>query len=380
MKKQASNRGNISQITNLSQSQVFLFALVVASLFGCYLMLRPYLNAIILSLILSILLSPINKRLKKLLNGRKNVAAFLTCVLLTLLVLLPLTFVTFALIQQGYRSITAIAEWISAGKYETLLTHPWAQKAIELGDQYLPDIQKLFPDLELQSINLQTLNIDKLLVSFGRMLLNQSGSIVGNLTTLIAQSFLMLFSLFFLIRDQDTIFRTALHLIPLSASHERKIVEKVTAVARSAILGTLITAAAQGTAGGIAFVICGLPGLFWGAMMSFSSLIPFVGTSLIWLPTSAYLFLSGRWKYGIFMLLWSVLIVGMIDNFIRPFFMKESGSGMSTLVIFFAILGGLSYFGLIGLLYGPLIVGITLVLLYIYSLEFQGMLKQLDRS
>jgi predicted PurR-regulated permease PerM len=190
----------------------------------------------------------------------------------------------------------------------------------------------------------------------------------------------MLFSLFFLVRDQDSIFRTALHLIPLSASHERKIIEKITAVARSAILGTLITAAAQGTAGGIAFKIVGLPALFWGAMMSFSSLIPFVGTSLIWLPASIYLFLSGHWKYGIFMVLWSVLIVGMIDNFIRPLFMKESGSGMSTLVIFFAILGGLSYFGLIGLLYGPLIVGITLVLLYIYSLEFNSLLKQLDRS
>ena len=380
MKKHGSQSGGIPQLMNLSQSQVFLFVLVAASIFGCYLMLRPYLNAIILALILSILLFPINKRLKKLVRGRKNLAAFFTCALLTLLVVLPLTFVSFALIQQGYQSIMGIAEWIASGKYEALLTHPWAQKAVEFGDKYLPDAQKLFPDLNIQSVNLQTLNIDKMLLQFGRILLNQSGSFFNNITTLLAQSFLMLFSLFFLIRDQESIFRTALHLIPLSSSHERKIIEKVTAVARSAILGTLITAAAQGTAGGIAFTICGLPGLFWGAMMSFSSLVPFVGTSLIWLPASVYLFLSGRWKYGIFMVLWSVLVVGMIDNFIRPFFMKESGSGMSTLVIFFSILGGLSYFGLIGLLYGPLIVGITLVLLYIYSLEFQGLLNQLDRS
>lgn len=365
---------------NLNQSQVFLFVLLIASFFGCYLMLRPYLNAVILALILSILLYPVNRRIKKWVKGRKNLAAFLTCVLLVLLVMLPLTFVLFALIQQGYQSITAISDWIASGKYQDLINHPWTQKAIELGDKYLPNAQKLFPDLDIQTVNLQTLNIDKILLEFGKILLNQGGSFFGNITALIAQSFLMLFSLFFLVRDQETIFRTALHLIPLSASHERKIVEKVTAVARSAMLGTLITAAAQGTAGGIAFKIAGLPALFWGAMMSFSSLIPFVGTSLIWLPASIYLFLSGRWKYGIFMVLWSVLVVGMIDNFIRPLFMKESGSGMSTLVIFFAILGGLSYFGLIGLLYGPLIVGITLVLLYIYSLEFKGLLNQLDRS
>jgi len=365
---------------NLNQSQIFLFVLLAASILGCYLMLRPYLNAIILALILSILLYPVNRRIKKWVKGRKNLAAFLTCALLVLLVMLPLTFVLFALIQQGYQSITAISDWIASGKYQDLINHPWTQKAIELGDKYLPNAQKLFPDLDIQTVNLQTLNIDKILLEFGKILLNQGGSFFGNITTLIAQSFLMLFSLFFLVRDQETIFRTALHLIPLSASHERKIVEKVTAVARSAMLGTLITAAAQGTAGGIAFKIAGLPALFWGAMMSFSSLIPFVGTSLIWLPASIYLFLSGRWKYGIFMVLWSVLVVGMIDNFIRPLFMKESGSGMSTLVIFFAILGGLSYFGLIGLLYGPLIVGITLVLLYIYSLEFKGLLNQLDRS
>jgi predicted PurR-regulated permease PerM len=380
MMKKRLSQGGVSQFFNLSQSQVFLFILLLFSFFGCYLMLRPYLNAIMLALILSTLLYPVNKRIKKWLNGRKNLAAFLTCVLLVLLVMLPLTFVLFALIQQGYQSITAISDWIASGKYQDLINHPWAQKAIVLGDKYLPDAQKLFPDLDIQSINLQTLNIDKILLEFGKILLNQGGSFFGNIAALVAQSFLMLFSLFFLVRDQESIFRTALHLIPLSASHERKIIEKVTAVARSAILGTLITAAAQGTAGGIAFKIAGLPALFWGAMMSFSSLIPFVGTSLIWLPASIYLFLSGRWKYGIFMVLWSVLIVGMIDNFIRPLFMKESGSGMSTLVIFFAILGGLSYFGLIGLLYGPLIVGITLVLLYIYSLEFNSLLKQLDRS
>lgn len=374
MKKRVA-QGGLPQLSNLNQSQVFLFLLLLLSFFGCYLMLRSYLNAIILSLILSILLYPINKRLKKWLNGRKNLAAFFTCALLVLLVMLPLTFVTFALIQQGYQSITGISDWIASGKYQDLINHPWAQKVIELGDKYLPDLQKLFPDL-----NVQSLNLDQLLLQFGKILLNQSGSIVGNITALIAQSFLMLFSLFFLVRDQESIFRTTLHLIPLSSSHERKIIEKITAVARSAILGTLITAAAQGTAGGIAFKIAGLPALFWGAMMSFSSLIPFVGTSLIWLPASIYLFLSGRWKYGIFMVLWSVFVVGMIDNFVRPLFMKESGSGMSTLVIFFAILGGLSYFGLIGLLYGPLIVGITLVLLYIYSLEFNSLLKQLDRS
>ena len=132
-----------------------------------------------------------------LLKGRKNLAAFLTCALLTLLVVIPLTFVMIALIQQGVQSVTAIYDWIAAGKYQGLIDHPWAQKITELADKYLPDIQKFFPDF-----NLQTLKLDQILLGlsswFGKILVNQGGSLFGNITTLAAKFFLMLFSLFFL--------------------------------------------------------------------------------------------------------------------------------------------------------------------------------------
>jgi predicted PurR-regulated permease PerM len=113
--------------------------------------------------------------------------------------------------------------------------------------------------------------------------------------------------------------------------------------------------------------------------MAFASLIPLVGTALIWVPAAGYLFISGEWGYGIFMVTWCAVVVGMIDNFVRPLFM-QGAADMSTLLIFFAILGGINYFGLIGLLYGPLIFGLAMVFLHIYNLEFGSFLNNQDRS
>ena len=111
--------------------------------------------------------------------------------------------------------------------------------------------------------------------------------------------------------------------------------------------------------------------------MAFASLIPVVGAAIIWIPAAVYLFVSGQWGYGLFLVLWFSVVVGLLDNLIRPLFMKGPAN-MSTLLIFFSIMGGLNYFGLIGLLYGPLIFGLTTVLLYIYSLEFQPLLNNYE--
>jgi len=98
---------------------------------------------------------------------------------------------------------------------------------------------------------------------------------------------------------------------------------------------------------------------------------------MIWIPAAGFLFISGKIGHGIFLVIWCIIVVGSIDNFLRPMFMKGS-AGMSTMLIFFSILGGINMFGLIGILYGPLIFGLAMVLLYIYELEFKDILKYQD--
>jgi predicted PurR-regulated permease PerM len=246
-------------------------------------------------------------------------------------------------------------------------------------------LEKYFPHMELDFLTVEAefIQPEKMLLSMStytaQFLLNQGTYLLGNLTAIIGKFFLMIFTFFFLVRDYDSIVDQIFHLIPLSTSQENRIINRVQEVSRSAILGTLVTAVAQGTVGGITFWLAGLPGLFWGTIMAFASLVPLFGTALIWVPASLYLLLSGRWMASLFVMLSCIIFVGMIDNFVRPLFMQGS-SDMSKLLIFFSILGGMQYFGLIGLLYGPLIFGLTLVLLYIYSIEFEPFLKFQDEN
>jgi len=349
----------------------FLLLLLAVLLATCYQILKPYLHTIVMAGILAALFYPIFRYLEKLFKGRSQLAALATCLLLTLLVVLPLLFVLGGLVQQGVDSFHAISRWLAGGGLEKVLHHPRVNDAVALLQEKLPNFS-----LTPAKINEMLLQASS---TMGKTILQHGGGLAGNLTGLVGKFFLMLFAFFFLLLDGPQLVATLHHLLPLSTSHEKQILDKLKTVSRSALLGTLVTAVAQGMAGAIAFLICGFPAMFWGVMMAFASLIPAVGTALIWLPATGYLFLSGRWGYGTFLLLWSVLVVGSIDNFLRPMFMKGAAE-MSTVLIFFAILGGIGYFGLIGLLYGPLIFGLTLVMLYIYRIEFASFLEGQDRS
>lgn len=378
MKTHARKAGsNVIQMKSFN-SNYFLFFLLFIVLIGCYNVIKPYLHTIIVAAILAIIFSPVHKRIEKLFRGKSNFAAFFSCLLLTLVVVLPLLIMLLSVIQQGIQSFKAMYEWFEALKMNDVSQHPFVIGSITRFNDFLPDLKKVFPDIDLKNIK-----IDKIMLNFtasiGKMLIDQGGSLAGNITSLIGKFFLMLFTFFFFIRDEEKIVKYVLHLVPLSATQEEKIIVKIKAVSKSALLGTFVTAIAQGAAGGFAFWIAGLPGLFWGMVMAFASLIPMVGTALVWVPAAFYLFISGQWPYGLFMVIWCIVLVGGIDNLVRPLFMQGSAD-MSTLLIFFAILGGINFFGLLGLLYGPLIFGLAMVLLYIYDGEYETFLNRQDNK
>ncbi|MDH3347183.1 MAG: AI-2E family transporter [Desulfobulbaceae bacterium] len=355
----------------------FLFFLIIIVLIGCYNIIHPYLHTIVLAFILATIFNPLHRKVERFFKGKKNRAALISCIFITLVVVMPLFFMLLALIQQGVESFNAIYHWVDSGAYQNVINHPLVDNISSRLGEYLPDLRKNFPNIDIKSINFEkvALNTSE---AIGKLLLDQGGNLASNLTAFVGKFFLMLFAFFFFVRDEEKIIDAVLHLIPLSSSQEYKIIFKINAVAKSALLGTVVTALAQGLAGGIAFYICGLPGFFWGMAMAFASLIPLIGTSLIWAPAALYLLAAGHWGYAIFMVLWCVIVVGMIDNFLRPYFMQDAAD-MSTFLIFFAILGGINYFGLIGLLYGPLIFGLLMVLLYIYKIEFDDFLTKQDQ-
>jgi len=333
--------------------------------------ISPFLNVLIIAVLLGSLSAPFHRRILHLVRGRRSLAAFLSCTAIVLVVLIPLLLLSLALVDQGVRSFNAVSEWIKAGNLEKLLASPRARQVQAFAERYL------------EFIDLQSFDIQGTLLSassrLGQLLLSKGTSIISNLTGMAVNMFILVFVLFYVLRDGGRMLAFVLHLSPLSSSDERRLIERIRMVSRSAVLGSLLTALAQGVAGGIGLALVGLPALFWGTMMAFTSLIPLVGTALIWVPAAGYLLLSGSWAKALFCAAWCIVLVGSIDNFLRPFLMGGQ-AGLSPFLLFLAILGGIHTFGLLGMIYGPLIFGLLAILLYIYEAHFSEYLEHQDQT
>jgi predicted PurR-regulated permease PerM len=341
--------------------QLALLALLLVSLYLAFRVIKPFLDPIIIAAVLAPIVHPVYRWLRAGLRGRKSAAALLTCLVVVLVVVGPLTVLGSALVNQGAEAVKALEARAQAGTLEELLGGPQVKEWLERIGAVLPMVDPARLDLKGMILSFSN--------RVGQLLLAKGGQLLSGTGALLTSVVMMIFVLFFMVRDGDEMLTSLRSLSPLRAEQEDRLIARFRSVSRSAIIGTLGTAAAQGVAGGIGLTLVGLPGLVWGAIMAFTSLIPFVGTALVWVPAAGYLLATGHPGKAVFLAAWCMVIVGSIDNFLRPILMKGEG-GMSTLWMFFAVLGGLSLFGLLGLIYGPLIFGLCAVLLSLYRDEF----------
>ena len=349
-----------------------LIILLLISITACYYLVLPYINAIIFAFILSLLCFPLHQKICQLFKNKPNISAVITCSIITFILVIPFFFIFMAVVNQGSAFTDSSYKWLSSGGPKSLLNHPYAQKIIDYINHSVPFL----------NINIQTIihKITEVASQLGSMLLNFSAKILSDATSFFINFFLMLFVLFFMLRDNNKVIDTLRHLIPLTRSQEDELLNEITKVSKSAILGSFLTALAQGFFGGIAMYVVGFPGFFWGTVMAFTSFIPLIGSALVWIPASLYLLFLGEWQWSLFLAIWSILIVGSIDNFLRPILMKGGNAGMNTILIFFSIMGGIQLLGLIGILYGPIIFSITIVLFKLYKIEFKTFLDHQDKN
>ena len=160
-------------------------------------------------------------------------------------------------------------------------------------------------------------------------------------------------------------------VLPMRPAQKQAIFERIRDVTRAVVFGTFVIAIIQGVLGGVGLAIVGIPGLIWGTVLGFSSMIPIVGTGLVSVPAVGYLVATGQLWQAVFFALWAFVLVGGVDNYLRPFLM-QGRAAMSPFYIFLATIGGISFFGLPGLVYGPLVIGFTAVMFYVYGVEFGG--------
>ena len=332
-----------------------IFALVVAAVLGYALILIfvPFIGPMVWAAFLAFLLYPLNLRLRRRIS-RRGIAAGVLTTLTPLIVLLPLSALSIDFVAQ----ISALMQKVQ-------------KSAAELDINSLSDLQQ-FPWIARINVWLEAhtgISAEQIqagLVSASREVLRRAASMGGGLFLGALGSLLgfaiMLFLLFFFLRDGDAMLARARRLIPLNEERKERLFRQLSGVTRAIVVGTSVTALLQGILIGIGFTIAGLasPAVF-GVLAALLSMLPVGGAAFVWGPAAIWLFIDGRWGFGIFMLAWGFMLGGL-DNVLRP--MLISGRArISALAVFIGVLGGIPAFGAIGIIAGPVVLSLVLALI-----------------
>jgi predicted PurR-regulated permease PerM len=184
----------------------------------------------------------------------------------------------------------------------------------------------------------------------------------------------MLYAMFFFLMDGDQLIRKILYYLPLESDEENRMLERFTSVARATLKGTAVIGILQGGLAGVAFAVVGIPSaVFWGVIMVLLSVLPGIGTALVWIPAAAILGASGHWPKAVGLLLFCGVVVGSLDNFLRPILVGKD-TQMHELFIFFGTLGGIMMFGFVGFIIGPIVAALFTTIWDIYGIAFRDVL------
>jgi predicted PurR-regulated permease PerM len=331
-----------------------VFALVVAAVLGYALILifAPFIGPVTWAAFLAFLLYPLNFRLRRRFAGRAVAAGVLT-VLAPIIILLPLSALSLDFVAQISTLLQKLQQSAAALDIKSLSDL-----------QQFPWIARINVWLEVHS-GVSAEQIQSWLVSGTREVLRRAASMgggffLGALGSLLGFA-IMLFLLFFFLRDGDAMLARARRLIPMDEVRKERLFRQLSGVTRAIVVGTSVTALLEGVLIGVGFTIASLPSpVVFGVLAALLSMLPVGGAAFVWGPAVIWLFIDGRWGFGIFMFAWGLLISGL-DNVLRP--MLISGRArISALAVFIGVLGGISAFGTIGLIAGPVVLSLALAL------------------
>jgi predicted PurR-regulated permease PerM len=332
---------------------LLLGALAAGSVFLSWRLLQPFANVILWSGVLALIFAPLNRRLLAK-TGRPNLSAAVTLTVAIVAVLLPLGLISLAVAGEvGDLIDSAPAKW------NEWLGDPTQQERLR---GWRNDLAQRFPMVE----RIDSAKISTSLAGLGEALAKGSVGAVGALLRGAVSVVFIAFSLFFLLRDRAFFRKGLCRLLPLSPRQSDELIATTSEVIRASVLGVLVVALIQGGLGGVTFAILGLPSPFlWGVVMAFFALIPLVGAGAVWVPATILLLATGEPGKALALGLVGMLLISTIDNFLRPRLVGDR-TGLHELVVFFAVLGGLKLFGLVGLLIGPAIFSVAWALLELF--------------
>jgi predicted PurR-regulated permease PerM len=339
----------------LERRALLLLLVAVSLAFGWVLL--PFYGTILWGSIIALMFAPWYHRLLRRLKGRRTLAAVLTLLIVLVIVILPLALVTASLAREAtlvYQRVHS-GEWNPALYFHRLFDAlpGWTRAPLER--------------LDLTDFDTLQRRLSAAVAQGSQFIATQALSIGQNTFEFVADLFITLYLAFFLIRDGEGVVRALRRAVPLAPEHKEELVDKFSTVVRATVKGHLLVAAIQGALGGIAFWFLGVSAaLLWAVLMAFLSLLPVVGAAVVWVPVAIYLFVTGAVGQGIALTAYGVLVIGLVDNLLRPLLVGKD-TRMPDYLVMITTLGGLAAFGVNGLVLGPTIAAMFIAVWHIYG-------------
>jgi len=327
-----------------------LIALLAGAVYLCWQILQPFLIVLLWAAVLAVVFSPVHGRITRRI-GSPAAAAGISTLLVVVTILVPIMFITVAVVAEA-RTVA-----------QSLASHegPWLDPQSRLVGPVLQWLSRYVDVTQLQSPDF----IREKLEAWSGFLAAGTVGLVGGLLSAIVQMFLVVFTLFYLFRDGDAIGNAVADMMPLDDTQMSDVLGRTREVIAGSVYGVVMIAAIQGALGFFIFWVLGLPSaLLWGVVMFFLSMIPSAGAFLVWAPAAVYLAATGAWTRAVILVVWGVLVVGSIDNVLSPRLVGKR-TCLHELAIFFAVLGGIQVFGVLGVVLGPVVIAVTLALVEI---------------
>ncbi|MDP3078195.1 AI-2E family transporter [Bradyrhizobium sp.] len=343
------------------ENQTFLLLLVAVTLAFAWI-LAPFYGAILWAVVVAVIFAPMNRRLQQRMGGRPNLAAATTVLIVIAIVILPLALITASLLQEA----SALYAKVQSGEFNLAR---YSQRVFDALPAWATGLLDRFNLTDLGKVR------DSLtagLVKGGQAAAPQALSIGLNTFDFIIGGGIMLYLLFFLLRDGKALAERIKQVLPLRAGQKTALFARFADVVRATVKGSVLVAMAQGALGGLAFWFLGIhPALLWAVLMAFVSLVPAIGAGLVWVPVAIYLLATGSVWQGVSLILYGVMVIGLVDNLLRPFLIGKD-TKLPDYIVLISTLGGIQVFGLNGFVIGPLIAAMFMVTWEIFSASRQA--------
>jgi predicted PurR-regulated permease PerM len=318
-----------------------------------YQILQPFFIALAWAAVFAVVFFPVYSYISKYLKYR-SLASFLTTILILIIITGPFLSLSLILLDE----VRDMVEQIDMGKIDSI-------KNILASSKITSIIEELKSRLGMETVNIGELILENL-KRLGNNLVKNLSMWAANITNIFIDFILMIFAIFFFLKDGPDFLSKMRNYLPFSETQRERLGSQVKDMIISTVYGGAVVAIVQGILGGLAFSVLGLRSpVLWGTSIAIMSFLPLLGTSIIWGPAAIYLLLIGDYKEGIGLLLFGVLVIGMVDNILKPLIISGR-TKMPTLLIFFSVLGGINFFGFIGFIMGPLILALFISVLTIF--------------